>query len=192
MGEVFFMNELTVIRKHEKLQNIILYFFIYSFIGWCLETIYAFLVLGHFVNRGFLIGPICPIYGFGAVLLILLLKNCKGKPVSEFIIAAFAFTVFEYIVSYVLEAIFGLRWWDYSEDFMNLQGRVSLAYTIIWGTLGILLMEGIHPFITKLLDKVKRHIKPKYQDIIVVVFVVVLVVDVILSSIKYLSLEKLL
>ena len=104
------MNELTVIRKHEKLQNIILYFFIYSFIGWCLETIYAFLVLGHFVNRGFLIGPICPIYGFGAVLLILLLKNCKGKPVSEFIIAAFAFTVFEYIVSYVLEAIFGLRW----------------------------------------------------------------------------------
>ncbi len=61
------MNELTVIRKHEKLQNIILYFFIYSFIGWCLETIYAFLVLGHFVNRGFLIGPICPIYGFGAV-----------------------------------------------------------------------------------------------------------------------------
>ena len=120
------------------------------------------------------------------------MKNCKGKPVSEFIIAAFAFTVFEYIVSYVLEAIFGLRWWDYSEDFMNLQGRVSLAYTIIWGTLGILLMEGIHPFITKLLDKVKRHIKPKYQDIIVMAFVVVLVVDVILSSIKYLSLEKLL
>ena len=186
------MNELTVIRKHEKLQNIILYFFIYSFIGWCLETIYAFLVLGHFVSRGFLIGPICPIYGFGAVLLILLLKNCKGKPVSEFIIAAFAFTVFEYMVSYALEAIFGLRWWDYSEDFMNLQGRVSLAYSIIWGTLGILLMEGIHPFITKLLDKAKRHIKPKYQDIIVVVFVVVLVVDVILSSIKYLSLEKLL
>ena len=186
------MNELTVMRKHEKLQNIILYFFIYSFIGWCLETIYAFLVLGHFVNRGFLIGPICPIYGFGAVLLILLLKNCKGKPVSEFIIAAFAFTVFEYIVSYALEAIFGLRWWDYSEDFMNLQGRVSLAYSIIWGALGILLIEGIHPFITKLLDKAKRHIKPKYQDIIAVVFVVVLVVDVILSSIKYLSLEKLL
>ena len=181
------MNELTVIRKHEKLQNIILYFFIYSFIGWCLETIYAFLVLGHFVNRGFLIGPICPIYGFGAVLLILLLKNCKGKPVSEFIIAAFAFTVFEYIVSYVLEAIFGLRWWDYSEDFLNLQGRVSLAYSVLWGLLGIFLIEGIHPFIKKVINKVKKHINKNLGNTIVIIFVCGIITDLVFSSIKYLK-----
>ena len=181
------MNELTVIRKHEKLQNIILYFFIYSFIGWCLETIYAFLVLGHFVNRGFLIGPICPIYGFGAVLLILLLKNCKGKPISEFIIAAFAFTVFEYMVSYALEAIFGLRWWDYSEDFMNLQGRVSLAYSFIWGAMGIILIEIIHPYVSKKLQKIERHINKNIQRIIIYVLVIIFIIDVIASSVQYLK-----
>lgn len=181
------MNELTVVRKHEKFKNIILYFFIYSFIGWVLETIYAFLVLGHFVKRGFLIGPICPIYGFGAVLLILLLKNCKGKPLSQFLIAGFGFTVFEYVVSYMLEVIFGLRWWDYSGDFLNLQGRVSLSYSIIWGALGILLIEGIHPYISKLLEKSKRNIKPKYLDFIIIILVVICLTDFVLSSIKYLK-----
>ena len=181
------MNELTVVRKHEKLKDITLYFFIYSFIGWVLETIYAFLVLGHFVKRGFLIGPICPIYGFGAVLLILLLKNCKGKPLSQFLIAGFGFTVFEYVVSYMLEVVFGLRWWDYSEDLFNLQGRVSLAYSIIWGALGILLIEGIHPYIAKLLEKYKKRINTRYQDFIILILVIVCIVDFVFSSIKYLK-----
>lgn len=182
------MNELTVVRKHEKLKDITLYFFIYSFIGWVLETIYAFLVLGHFVKRGFLIGPICPIYGFGAVLLILLLKNCKGKPLSQFLIAGFGFTVFEYVVSYMLEVVFGLRWWDYSEDLFNLQGRVSLAYSIIWGALGILLIEGIHPYISKLLEKYKKRINTRYQDFIILILVIVCIVDFVFSSIIYLKL----
>lgn len=181
------MNELTVIKKHGKIKNVILYFFIYSFIGWCLETIYAFFVEGKFVNRGFLLGPLCPIYGFGAIFLIFLLRNCKGKPMTEFLIAAFAFTAFEYVVSYVLEAVFGLRWWDYSNDFLNIQGRVSLAYTIVWGALGILLMEGIHPNIKRLTDKIKNHLKPSYQDIIIIALIVVCIADCILSSIKYLK-----
>lgn len=181
------MNELTVVRKHEKLKDITLYFFIYSFIGWILETIYAFLVLGHFVKRGFLIGPICPIYGFGAVLLILLLKDSKGKPLSEFLTAGLAFTIFEYVVSYILEVIFGLRWWDYSQDFLNLQGRVSLAYSIIWGALGILLMEGINPYIAKIIEKNKRHIKIKYQDFIIITLVIICVIDFAISSIIYLK-----
>ena len=175
------MNELTVVRKHEELKNIILYFFIYSFIGWILETIYAFLVLGHFVKRGFLIGPICPIYGFGAVLLILSLKNCKGKPLSQFLIAGFTFTVFEYVVSYMLEVVFGLRWWDYSGDFLNLQGRVSLSYSIIWGALGILLIEGIHPNISKFLEKNKKRINSKYQDLIITILVVICITDFVFS-----------
>lgn len=181
------MNELTVVKKHNDLKNIILYFFIYSFIGWVLETIYAFLVLGHFVKRGFLIGPICPIYGFGAVLLILLLKNSKGKPLSQFLIAGFTFTVFEYVVSYMLEVVFGLRWWDYSEDVLNLQGRVSLAYSIIWGALGILLIEGIHPNISKLLEKYKKRINTRYQDFIILILVIVCIVDFVFSSIEYLK-----
>ena len=139
------------------------------------------------MKRGFLIGPICPIYGFGAVLLILLLKNSKGKPLSQFLIAGFTFTVFEYVVSYMLEVIFGLRWWDYSDDFLNLQGRVSLSYSIIWGALGILLIEGIHPYVSKLLEKNKKRIKTKYQDLIIIILVVICITDFVFSSIKYLK-----
>ncbi len=181
------MNELTVVKSNEKFKDMILYFFIYSFIGWILETIYAFFVLGYFVKRGFLIGPICPIYGFGAILLILLLRNCKGKPLSQFLIAGFTFTVFEYVASYVLEVIFGLRWWDYSEDLLNLQGRVSLSYSIIWGALGILLIEGIHPYIFKLLEKNKKRIRPKFQDLIIIILVATCITDFIFSTIKYLK-----
>ncbi len=181
------MNDLSVVKKHEKLKKIITYFFIYSFIGWILETIYAFLVLGHFVKRGFLIGPICPIYGFGAILLLILLKNYKGKPISQFLIAGFTFTVFEYIASYMLEVIFGLRWWDYSSEAWNLQGRVSLSYSIIWGALGILLIEGIHPYISKILEKNKKKVKIKFQDFIILILIILFIVDIIFSSIKYLK-----
>lgn len=180
------MNELTIVEgKKEKIKNIIIYFFTYAFIGWILETIYALIVHGHFVNRGFLIDPICPIYGFGAIILILLLKNSKGKILYEFFIAALAFTIFEYMVSYILETIFGLRWWDYSNDLLNLQGRVSIAYSIIWGAMGILLIEGIHPFISKSIDKIKKKINNNLQNIILIILIVAIIIDFIFSSIKY-------
>ena len=182
------MNDLIVVKgKKDILKNIIIYFFIYSFIGWILETIYAFWVHGHFVNRGFLYGPYCPIYGIGAIILILMLNNSKGKPLQEFIISAIAFTIFEYMASYALEVIFGLRWWDYSEDFLNLQGRVSLAYSVLWGLLGIFLIEGIHPFIKKLINKVKKHINKNLGNTIVIIFVCGIITDLVFSSIKYLK-----
>lgn len=181
------MNELTVIRKHEKLQNIILYFFIYSFIGWCLETIYAFLVLGHFVNRGFLIGPICPIYGFGAVLLLMATKKLYKKPLLKFLIATIAFTLFEYMVSFILEMLFGLRWWDYSNDFLNIHGRVSLMYTIFWGLIGLILLEKLHPLVENFIQNIEVKIKKNEKLIIVYVLIALLILDFILSSLKYLK-----
>ena len=182
------MNDLTVVKsKKDKLRDIVIYFFVYACIGWILESIYAFWVHGYFVNRGFLFGPYCPIYGFGAVLLILLLNNIKGKPIQEFMLAAIAFTIFEYMVSYVLEVIFGLRWWDYSEDFLNLQGRVSIAYSILWGLLGILLIEIIHPFIQKLISKVKKHVNKKMDNIVVILLICTILTDLVVSSIKYLN-----
>ncbi len=182
------MNELIVLEnKKDKLRKLIIYFFVYAFIGWTLETIYAFLLKGKFVNRGFLIGPLCPIYGFGAVILILLLGKSKGKPGKEFLISVIAFTIFEYMVSYILEAIFGLRWWDYSKDFLNLQGRVSLAYSFIWGAMGIILIEIIHPYISKKLQKIERHINKNIQRIIIYVLVIIFIIDVIASSVQYLK-----
>ena len=100
-------------KQLNEAQKIILYFVIYSFLGWILETIFAIFVLGRFVKRGFLYGPVCPIYGFGAIILIESLKKIKTNTVGKFFISMIAFTIFEYVVSVVLESLFGLRWWNY-------------------------------------------------------------------------------
>ena len=182
------MKELIVVKnKKDKIKDYLIYFFTYACIGWILETIYAFLVHGKFVNRGFLFGPYCPIYGFGALILIMLLKNVKGKPIQEFFVAAIAFTIFEYMASYILEVIFGLRWWDYTDDFLNLQGRVSIAYSILWGLLGILLIEIIHPFIQKLIVKAKKHVNKKMDNIVIILLICTILTDLVVSSIKYLN-----
>ena len=182
------MKELIVVKnKKDKIKDYLIYFFTYACIGWILETIYAFLVHGKFVNRGFLFVSYCPIYGFGALILIMLLKNVKGKPIQEFFVAAIAFTIFEYMASYILEVIFGLRWWDYTEDLLNLQGRVSLAYSILWGLMGIFLIEVMHPFVEKTILKIRRKIKHKYGNIILILLVLMLLVDLLFSSVKYLK-----
>ena len=112
--------ELTLNKTtKDKIIDYITYFFIYAFLGWCIETIYAIFIHGFFVKRGFLYGPICPIYGFGAIILIMTTINMYGKPIKKFLIATIAFTAFEYFVSLILETLFGLRWWDYSNDFLK-------------------------------------------------------------------------
>ena len=182
------MNDLIISKKkREKAKNLIIYFLVYALMGWILETIYAFLVHKHFVNRGFLFGPLCPIYGFGAVILILLLENSKGKPSKEFLVAAFAFTIFEYMASYVLEVLFNMRWWDYTNDFMNLQGRVSLAYSIIWGAMGIILIEGIHPIVSKNIEKIKKHMKVNLQNTLVIFITLLVITDFTYSVITYIK-----
>ena len=171
----------------EKVMDYIAYFFIYSFLGWIIETIYAFIIHGGFVKRGFLFGQICPIYGFGAVILLLATKKMYGKPFQKFLIATVLFTVFEYLVSLIFEEIFGLRWWDYSNDFLNIQGRVSLMYTIFWGLIGLILLEKLHPLIENLIQKIEVKIKTSAKLMIVYVLIGILILDFVLSSLKYLN-----
>ena len=173
----------------EKVIDYIIYFFIYSFLGWIIETIYAFIIHGGFVKRGFLFGPLCPIYGFGAVILLLATKKMYGKPFRKFLIATVLFTVFEYLVSLIFEEIFGLRWWDYSNDFLNIQGRVSLMYTIFWGLIGLILLEKLHPLIENFIQKVEVKIKANIKLIIVYVLIGILILDFVLSSVKYLNIN---
>ena len=182
------MNELIVSKTtKDKIIEYITYFFIYSFLGWILETIYAILINGYFVKRGFLYGPICPIYGFGAVILIMATKNLYGKPFKKFLIATIAFTVFEYIVSYLLEVLFGLRWWDYTNDFLNINGRVSLLYSIFWGIIGLFLLEKLHPFIQNLIQKATTKCKFNIQYIVAIVLIIAVIIDTVFSAIRYLN-----
>ena len=180
------MNEIAILKTtKDKIIDYISYFFIYSFLGWIIETIYAILINGYFVKRGFLYGPICPIYGFGAVILIMATKRLYGKPFMKFIISTIAFTVFEYLVSLVLEMLFGLRWWDYSNDFLNIQGRVSLLYSIFWGLTGVFLLEKLHPKVEDFIQKMNAKISKNAQGVLVSIFIVTIIVDTVFSTIRY-------
>ena len=164
----------------------IIYFFIYAFLGWIMEVIYGLFIHGHFVNRGFLFGPICPIYGFGAIILIMTTKKLYKRPVLKFIIATVSFTVFEYLVSLIFEMLFGLRWWDYTNDFLNIQGRVSLLYSIFWGVIGVIVLEKIHPFIQNKLQNITKGNTNKLEHIICLSLIFILFIDVIFSAMGYL------
>ena len=168
-------------------QSLVIYFIIYSFIGWSAETAYAFYNLGHFVKRGFLFGPVCPLYGYGAVILILFFKNYKKHSLKLFVYAGFIFTVFEYITSYILDALFKLKWWDYSNDFININGRVSILYSIVWGIVAILFLNHLHPFMSKKVDKLIEKIPIKCKTILVNILIAILITDTILSSLHVLK-----
>ena len=143
------------------------------------------LTLGVFNKRGFLYGPVCPIYGFGAIILIESLKKIKTNTAGKFFISMIAFTIFEYVVSVVLESLFGLRWWDYTGEPFNFQGRISLAYSIAWGIIGTIFVEKIHPFLKKQLEKLTIKIPHKVQVILLNVFLVIILIDFVMSITRY-------
>lgn len=120
-------------RVLSKYQKMIIYFTIYAFIGWIGEEIFCVIDTHTLVKRGFLFGPICPIYGYGAIILILFLKDYKYKPVKLFFLSAIVFTIFEYITDFCLQALFASKWWDYTGQFLNLNGRITLSFTLLWG-----------------------------------------------------------
>lgn len=114
-------------------QKMVIYFIIYAFIGWISEEIFCVIYTHEFVKRGFLFGPICPIYGYGAIILLLFLKKYKNKPIKLFFSAAIIFSIFEYITDFFLQALFSAKWWDYTGQFLNLNGRITLSFSIVWG-----------------------------------------------------------
>ena len=183
------MEESIALVKYEKLstkEKLIMYFLIYSFIGWVLESFYAVLVLGHFVKRGFLFGPICPIYGYGALMLIYFLGRYRKNNLKLFFYAAILFSAFEYVTSYVLDALFGMHWWDYSNDYFNLNGRITLSFSIAWGIIAILFVNHVYPFFKKKLNIILAKISYKVKTCIIYILSSVFVIDTIASCIKYL------
>ena len=136
-------------------------------------------------KRGFLYGPICPIYGFGAIILITCLENIKTNKIGKFFISLIAFTAFEYVVSVVLESLFGLRWWDYTNEPFNFQGRISLAFSMAWGVIGVVFIEEIHPFVKKKVERYILLISNKRKKIILYSLLAIVSIDFILSVMKY-------
>ena len=182
-----FAEEETLDKNIPKFYKILCYFFIYSFIGWVLETLYAFYIYGHFTPRGFLFGPICPIYGYGAIILILFMNTYKNHSIKLFVYASIVFSAFEYFVGFALEAIFGIVWWDYTTEFFNLNGRICAFNSVIWGIFAILFINKIHPFFEKKINKLLEKISSNLFIIILNILLISHIIDTVLSTIKYLK-----
>lgn len=126
------------------------YFFIYAFLGWCTEVVYKATTIGKFVNRGFLNGPVCPIYGFGMVFVILALTPIGGNVLLVFAGGFVITTALEWVTGFVLEKAFHAKWWDYSKEPFNLCGYTCLKFSILWGLACVLIMDAIQPIIADL------------------------------------------
>ncbi|HIE0087066.1 TPA: putative ABC transporter permease [Clostridioides difficile] len=124
----------------------ILYFFIYSFLGWTVESIGCSIASKRIINRGFLNGPICPVYGFGAVIVISLLGRFNNV-VIVFLLGMILTTILEYFTGFILETLFHAKWWDYSDRKFNIKVRVCLKNAIYFGVMSVLIIRFIHPFI---------------------------------------------
>ena len=124
-------------------------FIIYAFIGWCTEVSYAALDRGIFVNRGFLNGPYCPIYGCGVVIVVGVLTSLKDNLLILFAGSFLLTSILEYITGLVLEKVFHNKWWDYSNKPFNIQGYVCLKFSIYWGLACTFIMDVLHPIIYK-------------------------------------------
>ena len=166
----------------------ILLFFVYSFLGWCLE-VGCKLVSDHkFVNRGFLIGPYCPIYGHGALIMTVLLNRYLNDPVTLFIMTILCCSLLEYFTSYFLEKIFHTRWWDYSGYRFNINGRICLETMIPFGLFGMFIMYVSNPFFLGMIEKISMPILYALTLVILIVYFVDNVISFkIIKNIQHVS-----
>ena len=131
-------------------------FFVYAFLGWCTEVSYAALVTGRFVNRGFLNGPWCPVYGFGVVIVLAFLEPLKSNLLLLFLGSVVLTSALEWATGFVLEKIFHQRWWDYSDQPFNLNGYICLRFSIAWGLACLFVVKLLHPSVLLVIRLVPR------------------------------------
>lgn len=158
--------------------DILLNFFTYGFLGWCTEVAFAAVWQRKFVNRGFLNGPLCPIYGIGVTAVVVLLEPYTDHLLVLYAASALLVTVLEYITGALLEKVFHHRWWDYSKMPMNIKGYVCIPFSLIWGAACVVIVKMIHPVISKVLS-----LLPKGLGIfLLAVMCILLIVDISVTA----------
>ncbi len=128
-------------------------FFTYAILGWCLEVAFHALVTGKFINRGFLNGPWCPVYGFGASAVLACLLPLRGSVPLLFLGSLLVTSALEWLTGFVLEQLFHQRWWDYSDEPFNLNGYICLRFSLAWGLACLLVVDFIHPTVLWLIAR---------------------------------------
>ena len=159
--------------------NIVLQFFIFGFAGWCMEVILKYRQYHRFINRGFLTGPILPIYGFGVILITLVVGNLasvESGVVTTFAISLLICGIVEYLTSFVLEKVFHARWWDYSQKPMNLNGRVWIGNLVLFGLAGVAIIHIVNPILFPALDRIPL----KTRKVTAVVLLAIIAADFVI------------
>ena len=152
--------------------NVILLFFIYAFAGWCMEVILKYIQYHRFINRGFLTGPLCPIYGCGAVLITVIVGNLTSVESGLVMTFALSFVIcglVEYFTALVLEKIFHARWWDYSQKPMNLHGRVWIGNLLLFGAAGIAVIHILNPLLYRFLGIFSLTVREGVTSVLLVI-----------------------
>lgn len=155
-----------------------LLFISYAFLGWCMEVTCKFIQYKKFINRGFLIGPYCPIYGWGSLAITILLKRYMEDPLVLFVMSTLICSIIEYLTSYFMEKKYHARWWDYSNKKFNINGRICLETLIPFGILGVAIMYGTNPILFKLYNQIPQLV----INILTVILFIGFIVDNIISS----------
>lgn len=161
----------------------IFYFFFYSFIGWFFESCYCSIRPKKWVNRGFLRGPICPIYGTGGLVMMICLlplrhitENLYLNELLIFIAGAILCDIVEFMTSYIMEKLFNARWWDYSNKKFNIQGRICLTHTFYWGTCSCLFVFILEPIMNLYLV---GQVSESSRNILTYIFLTVFAFDLL-------------
>lgn len=163
------------------------YFFIYAFVGWILEVSFKAMRRGVFVNSGFLNGPYCPVYGFGAVAVLYFLSLVDSSNKIVLLIASmFIASLIELITGFVLEKLFNMKWWDYSDKVLNIGGYICLEFSLIWAALCFILYEAIHPLIVQLVSQFSINFLLGFD----LIFALVLFVDLLATVNMILGVNK--
>ena len=169
----------TDYKMDYSLQNLVLFFFTFSILGYLWEVLYTLFNEGLLVNRGTMVGPWVPIYGWGSILIIVLLINLRDKPVYMFLGSFVVSGLLEYSTAWYLETFNGMKWWDYSGYFLNIDGRICLEGLLVFALAGCTATYFIIPY----LDSLYKKIKPRIKTIIIIILVALYCVDFVYSTI---------
>ncbi len=171
------------------MQEVIKYtilFFFYSFGGWCLESTYCSIGEKKIINRGFLTGPLCPIYGTAAIVMAVLIYPFRETPLLVFLFGIIVCDIVEFATSLIMEKLFDARWWDYTYEFFNLNGRISLKHSLHWGVVSVVFVLLIHPAVERLYYKISSE----YIYYILIVILAIFTLDLINTVRKSLKAKK--
>lgn len=159
-----------------QMADLVLYFAVFSFLGWVCETIFCSIQQKKFVPRGFLNLPVCPIYGFGGIIVVYILAPLKSTPILLFITGMVCASVLEYITSYLLEKLFNVQLWDYSNEPFNINGRICLPFALMFGVLSIFAVYVLYPPVSNF---VENDLSPRFKIISASIIAFLLVSDTI-------------